>query len=326
MASTDRMSTYVTAGRYQNSTCGTRSTVEGIQNKASGSSSHAEGGYTEASGTSSHAEGGYTEASGIDSHAEGYSTIASGSYSHAEGYYTIAADYQHVSGKYNKEYAGPAKTSNTGSLFIIGNGTSISNRSNAFRIAANGETYCNGTYNTSGADYAEYFEWMDKNINKEDRVGLFVTLDGELIRLANSTDDYILGVVSATPSIIGDSFFGDVWKNRYLKDIFGRPLTKTIHIEEYIDEETKKIIPAHDIVENIINPDWDNNQKYISREDRFEWSAIGLLGKLIVVDDGTCEVNGYCKVSDNGIGTKSDNYGYRVMSRLDDTHIKILFR
>ena len=169
MASTDRMSTYVTAGRDQNSTCGTRSTVEGLQNKASGDYSHAEGSYTEASGTSSHAEGyyteasgssshaegGYTEASGIDSHAEGYSTIASGNYSHAEGYYTIAADYQHVSGKYSKEYAGPTKISNTGSLFIIGNGTSISNRSNAFRIAANGETYCNGTYNTFGADYAE---------------------------------------------------------------------------------------------------------------------------------------------------------------------------
>ena len=290
--------------------------------------SHAEGRSTTASGTDSHAEGRSTTASGTDSHAEGSNTTASGDYSHAEGYYTTASSYQHAGGRYNSNTTGPASVSSTtGSIFVLGKGTSSSARSNAFRIATTGAVYGNGAYNTSGADYAEYFEWKDKNTDNQDRVGLFVTLDGEHIRLANSDDDYILGVVSATPSIVGDSYFGDNWHGMYETDIFGRPIIETVHVEEYIDEETGETVPAHDEDRWVLNPEWNHEQEYKAREDRSEWSAIGMLGKLIVIDDGTCEVNGYCKVADNGIATKSDDKsGYRVMARLDDTHIKILFR
>ena len=327
---------------YKTIASGIRSHAEGYNTIASGSSSHAEGYYTEASGsyshaegykaiasgTNSHAEGRLAEASGASSHAEGYYTSASGDYSHAEGHNTTASSYQHAGGRYNSSTTGPTSVSaTTGSIFVLGKGTSDSARSNAFRIATTGAVYGNGAYNTSGADYAEYFEWKDKNTDNQDRVGLFVTLDGEHIRLANSDDDYILGVVSATPSIVGDSYFGDNWHGMYETDIFGRPIIETVHVEEYIDEETGETVPAHDEDRWVLNPEWNHEQEYKAREDRSEWSAIGMLGKLIVIDDGTCEVNGYCKVADNGIATKSDDKsGYRVMARLDDTHIKILFR
>ena len=327
---------------YKTIASGIRSHAEGYNTIASGSSSHAEGYYAEASGsyshaegykaiasgTNSHAEGRLAEASGASSHAEGYSTSASGDYSHAEGHNTTASSYQHAGGRYNSSTTGPTSISaTTGSIFVLGKGTSDSARSNAFRIATTGAVYGNGAYNTSGADYAEYFEWKDKNTDNQDRVGLFVTLDGEYIRLANSNDDYILGVVSATPSIVGDSYFGDNWYGMYETDIFGRYIIDTVHIEEHIDEETGELIPDHYEERLVLNPEWNNEQKYEAREDRSEWSAIGMLGKLIVIDDGTCEVNGYCKVADNGIATKSDDKsGYRVMARLDDTHIKILFR
>lgn len=63
-------------------------------------------------------------ASGLYSHAEGQSTNAIGTGSHAEGLATIASgSYQHVQGQYN--IALPAQ-----SAFIVGNGTSISSRSN----------------------------------------------------------------------------------------------------------------------------------------------------------------------------------------------------
>ena len=308
---------------------GDYSHAEGSGTTASGHYSHAEGSGTIASKRYSHAEGYNTTASGDESHAEGYNTTASGTYSHAEGYYTTASSYQHVGGKYNVDTAGPSSSSASsgGSIFIIGKGTSNSARSNAFRIATTGAVYGNGAYNTSGADYAEYFEWKDKNTDNQDRVGLFVTLDGEHIRIANSDDDYILGVVSATPSIVGDSYFGDNWHGMYETDIFGRYIIDTVYVEEYIDEETGETIPDHYEERLVLNPEWNHEQKYEAREDRSEWSAIGMLGKLIVIDDGTCEVNGYCKVADNGIATKSDDKsGYRVMARLDDTHIKILFR
>lgn len=50
-----------------------------------------------------------------------------------------------------------------------------------------------------------------------------------------------------------------------------------------------------------------------------------MLGVLPVRDDGTCEVNGYCKVVDGGIATKA-NSGYRVVARVADNIIKVLFR
>ena len=50
-----------------------------------------------------------------------------------------------------------------------------------------------------------------------------------------------------------------------------------------------------------------------------------LVGKLVAVDDGTCEVNGYCIANNEGKATKSNN-GYRVLARLDNNHIKILVK
>ena len=304
---------------------GLQSHAEGTQTLAYGYSSHAEGCQTIAYGNQSHAEGYQTKASGLYSHAEGRETEATGNYSHASGYCSIADTHQFVCGKNNVSSSGPAATNASGNIFIVGNGTGTSTRSNAFRLTTAGSPYAKGAYNASGADYAEYFEWKDANANKEDRAGLFVTLDGEHIRLANSDDDYILGVVSATPSVVGDSYFGDNWHDMYVRDVFGRILTEIVHVDQYVDEITEEVIEEHDEERPILNPDWDPNQAYESRESRDEWDAIGLMGKLIVIDDGTCEVNGYCKVSNDGKATKADK-GYRVMSRIDDTHIKILFR
>lgn len=77
----------------------------------------------------------------------------------------------------------------------------------------------------------------------------------------------------------------------------------------------------------ILNEDFreEDNESYVSRLDRKEWAAVGLVGKLIVVDDSTCEVNGYCVPANGGIATKS-KAGYRVLSRLDENHIKILVK
>ena len=68
----------------------------------------------------------YTKAMGAYSHAEGGSTTASGDYSHAGGVGTIAKnDYQTVIGRYN---------ANKNSAFIIGNGSSDTERSNALTV------------------------------------------------------------------------------------------------------------------------------------------------------------------------------------------------
>lgn len=307
---------------------GMYSHAEGSSTEASGYASHAEGESTTASGTSSHAEGAQTTASGSASHAEGYSTTASGSYSHAGGRGTIANDYQHAVGKFNANTTAPTSltdTTESAGIFIVGIGTSDTARSNGFRINPAGKVYGTGTFGTSGADYAEYFEWFDGNPNNEDRRGHFVTLEGDKIRYATANDDYILGVVSADPSVAGDMYSED-WHNRYLKDVFGNNIVEVVDVEETTNE-FGEIIPAHTERRWVLNPDYNPDLQYVSREERPEWAAIGIVGKLVVVDDGTCQVNGYCYPNADSIATTSqEKTNYRVMERLDDTHIRIFIR
>ena len=48
-----------------------------------------------------------------------------------------------------------------------------------------------------------------------------------------------------------------------------------------------------------------------------------MLGKLLVRDDGTCQVNGYCKPNNEGIATAAD-HGYRVMKRTGPNQVLVL--
>lgn len=299
-------------------------------NEATGHYSHAEGYNTMASGSYSHAEGRNTCAIGSYSHAEGYGAVASGVYSHAAGVETTANDYQYVVGKYNKNTTAPTSLSDTtaaAGIFIVGVGTGVAtrSRSNGFRINPAGKPYALSTMSSSGADYAEYFEWMDSNPSGEDRRGRFVTLDGNKIRYATSDDDYILGVVSSEPTVVGD-IHSETWRDMYLRDVFGSRIQETVEVEESVDENGITI-PAHIEKRWVLNPDYNPEEKYISREDRPEWDAIGIVGKLVVVDDGTCQVNGYCYPDIDGVATMSENKtAYRVIERLDDTHVRIFIK
>ncbi len=179
--------------------------AEGSGTTASGVCSHTEGTFATASGHSSHAEGCTTTANEFCSHAEGNSTTASGAYSHAGGQYTKANQYQLVHGRFNKESAGPTSdSSNTGDLFILGNGTSETARTNAFRVTTSGKAYGLSNFSGSGAGVAELYEWEDGNANNEDRRGLFVTLVGEKIKIASPDDTYILGAIDPCPYVVGD--------------------------------------------------------------------------------------------------------------------------
>lgn len=203
---------YATSEGEDTTAYGDRSHAEGTRTTASGDCSHAEGEETTASGNNSHAEGSYTTASGAMSHAEGYQTTASGNYSHAAGYCTIANQYQYAVGKYNANTTAPTSLTDiteSAGIFIVGIGVSDISRRNGFRVNPAGKVYGVGTFGTSGADYAEYFEWFDGNPNNEDRRGHFVTLEGDKIRYATVNDDYILGIVSADPSVAGDMYSED---------------------------------------------------------------------------------------------------------------------
>lgn len=302
---------------------GISSHAEGYLTTASGTFAHAEGDSTTASGDSSHAEGSFTVASGEKSHAEGDTTNASGTCSHAAGFVTTALDYQYVIGHYNTNGTAGSSSGTTGDAFIIGKGTKRSS-SNAFRVTYAGKPYALSSMNTSGADYAEFFEWLDSNSNNEDRRGYFVTLDGDKIKIAEP-GDYVLGIISALPAVIGNS--DENWRGRYVLDEFGGFITEEFEYEEEIvDKETgeiKTVIKTGTRYKE--NPEYNPTLPYVQREDRPEWDTVGMMGVLAVRDDGTCQINGYCQVSEGGVATASEN-GYRVIKRVNEHVVKVVFR
>ena len=324
-------------GAYSQSS-GNISHAEGEKTKAIGNHSHAEGISSQSSGDYSHAEGNSTTASGITSHAEGYKTTASGITSHAEGFETTANNYaSHTCGHYNAAMTdGGSSNNTTGTAFVIGNGTKSTALSNAFSVQFDGTVKAKSTITASTtADYAEFFEWFDKNPNEEDRVGHFVTLDGDKIKIATSEDDYILGIVSGEPFVLGNGDC-DTWNGMYLHDEFRRtmyePAPKMIEIldnEGNPTGEYKEVEGEYEGTRPILNPDYDPTQEYISRFDRVEWSPIGMLGVLAVLHDGTAEVNGYVTVNNEGIATKctrDTRNSYRVIKKVSDKVVEVIFR
>lgn len=111
---------------------GTFSHVEGSNSKATGYASHAEGNYSIAKGSYSHAEGNNTEAIGTCSHAGGYKSSASAPYSfcHGRELRTVGIEPQAAFGCFNE--------TNSSMLFSIGNGSSDTDRKNAFSITKSG--------------------------------------------------------------------------------------------------------------------------------------------------------------------------------------------
>ena len=152
----------------------------------------------------------------------------------------------HLSNKYRDTFLVGKYNNIASGNFIIGKGTSGKSTANCFRVTDTA-VYATGNYNSTGADYAEYFQWKDNNQNKEDRSGLFVSLDGDKIQLADSKDNFILGIISGNPSVIGDSC-EDQWNHMFECDIYGTPIMEEVEIPER--KELKEVIKEPIYYEN----------------------------------------------------------------------------
>jgi len=295
--------------------------AEGHSTTASNEYAHAEGLNTEASAFAAHAEGLETHAAGYFAHAEGRSARAAGAASHAGGFYTIAQNnYQTVVGKYNVPTSSSLNGTQNDDAFIIGNGMGETSRSNAFRVQYSGNVYSASGVYTTGADYAEMLEWLDGNPQNEDRRGYFVTLDGERIRIATDKDDYVLGVVSATPAIAGRAQACG-WHGMYQRDIWGAVIYEWIELPAeapVFDKETGQVEMKTEMIRQYlprVDPAYDAEREYLPRTERAEWAPVGLVGFVPVRDDGSCRPNGYCRPNAQGMATACER-GYRVLKRL----------
>lgn len=144
-----------------------------------------------------------------------------------------------------------------------------------FKARGNGEITADGSFTGGGADFAEFMEWEDGNPNNEDRTGMTVVIGKQkttgnitpMIRLYEGPTDIIVGVVSASPTVLGGSDWNN-WQGKFLKNKYGA----------YLYDEKD---------ERIVNPEWDGTsyEDHIPREERKEWAKIGICG-FVVLNDG----------------------------------------
>lgn len=277
-------------------------------------------------------------ASGTNSVAIGPGATAASTNSIAFGdHVNSGVENQTALGKYNI-----AQTSEDATKYglIFGNGTDAA-RTNAFTLDWTGNATFAGTVTSaSGADYAEYFEWKDGNVNSEDRVGYIVSLDGDKIVKAKAGDD-ILGIISGCATVIGDNAEWN-WQGRFERDEFGRIIYD--QVEQFIDTPDPDWEPNPEKPDEEVpmikkslgyfpvpreNAAYDPTKEYANRSNRPEWDTVGMMGKLYVRDDGTAAINDYVTVSatTDGVATKAENRtSMRVMERVNDHIIRVCFK
>jgi hypothetical protein len=175
----------------------------------------------------------------------------------------------------NASFAGPSididvtRAASTDFVFLAA--LSNARADTEFNLRGDGNAFADGSWTGGGADYAEYFEWSDGNPDADDRRGIAVVLDGDKIRPALAGEDPI-GVISGNPSVIGDSAWNK-WSGKYLRDDYGTYIQEDYEVE---DEDGNTVIQQR----RKLNPAYDPDVEYTSREERPEWDCVGLMGKL----------------------------------------------
>lgn len=215
-------------------------------------------------------------------------------------------------------YTGQVETQQNANYNHIRVGDGWGNTS--FRAQGNGAIY-GASFNTSGADYQEFFESTDGSALE---FGKSVVLDGDKVRLYDaSTDstDSILGVVrpksdAKSAAVVGNTAESG-WTDKYLTDDWGVYLKEDITVWNW---ETIDAVEASDGVEAVEfrdagtcherdalekdpswtppsgavsevqsvykrNPSFDASKTYVPREKRDEWNVIGLLGQVQIKAD-----------------------------------------
>ena len=190
-------------------------------------------------------------------------------------------------------------------MLWVGSGSSESNRKNQMIVQENQLHYRGELKEASGwiGDFGEYFEWYDGNPNNDDRVGYMVQLNENKIEYSTSFENCI-GIISDTCIITGGCCSFE-WHNMYLRDEFGRELK---------DENG----------ESILNPDYNPEIQYVSRDKRKEWGKVGILGQIYTRQDGTLKVGGFAGCKD-GIATDAES-GYRVLKIINENVALLLVK
>jgi len=216
----------------------------GRQTTASGDQSTALGYQSLASGQTALAAGHNTVASGNSSVALGNGTTANGAYAAAIGKDNISNGFAGtVVGMNNDSLVSSQNSSNTTTpLFIVGNGNSSVDRSNAMVVRKDGRTIIDELQIMGGSDLAEYF-----NVDGGESMiqpGLVVSIDpdnpGALSIAHQARDRKVVGVISGANGIEAGMMMGQkgtIAYGEYPVAIAGR-------VYVLVDESKGKITPG----------------------------------------------------------------------------------
>ncbi len=196
----------------------------GRNTTASGTRSVATGVSSTASGVNSIAIGTASEASGVASSAIGSNVIASGQYATALGRGTLSRSYAEVAiGSYNTDYTPDATTfwDSSDKVFVLGNGTSDSNRSDALTVYKNGNMEISGeltraatstadmipiAYGTVSSSGATIYGTGNFTVTRDNTI-YTISVDGESMGINNTTSS-VTPYSSNSPAVITVSYTG----------------------------------------------------------------------------------------------------------------------
>ena len=191
-----------------------------------------------------------------------------------------------------------------------------------FDFRGDGEAYADGSWNGSGADYAEFFESKTGSAIAK---GTTLVLDGNKVRASTESDNAsdIVGVarpktMSKNSLVVGNTAW-NMWTDKYLTNDFGEyemeeytltqwdyregvdddhekrkdPDTgkisfKTDYIPSDVTPPDSKTIVSEDgdgnkLKRRKLNPSWNKDNVYSPREDRDEWIIVGLIGQVQII-------------------------------------------
>ena len=168
-----------------------------------------------------------------------------------------------------------------------------------FLVRGDGYVQADGSISGGHGDYAEYFE---SKTGEAIPVGTTVKLDGDKV-VACSESDTPMGVIRPNGSahiVANDAW--NKWYNKYLCTDFGAYIFEEYTATEWTVDEEKHSYPTDSIPADLtvpadavvtsededgnklmrrkLNPDYDESQTYIPRENRDEWVIVGLLGQI----------------------------------------------
>jgi len=156
----------------------------------------------------------------------------------------------------------------------------------------NGAYFGNGTYASSGADYAEYFENLDGVAHAP---GRFVARWNGGVTLGQPGMRAV-GPVSVAATVTGnDDSLG--WQGQYLRDEWGALVQ-----EEHRLEDGRRLLLAKR------NPDFDVSRakEHRPRSERpAEWTRVALVGQVIVAVEADVSANDFLCCGVDGKGRKA---------------------